>query len=318
MTPLAKPLATFLDRLVLQYHRRELLNSDPLEFMTRYPDPYDQEVVGLIAALLAYGNVVQIRRSVSSALERMALLAERPADFAGQMESPAFRKKAEREFQSWVHRFNTGADLLKLLGLLSRSWSTYGTLGAHFTKNLAPADKDISGALNLLIADWSAWSGGASATPGLRFFLTAPASGSCCKRWCMFLRWMGRSDSIDPGLWTQGSALCTTFPAGRFLAPHQLIMPMDTHVSRISRYLRLTERKATDWKTALEVTSALRGADPQDPVRYDFALSRLGILDVCTGKYLAEICKNCQIRPVCHVGSGKNPVKRKKFGELTS
>jgi len=294
-------LADFLEPLVARYHRRELLDSDPLEFVTRYSDPYDQEAVGLISALLAYGNVVQIRRSISSALDRIACLAPNPGNFVRQLAKPGFRAKAELEFSDWVHRFNTGRDLLELLRLLSKSWDSHVSLGGHFVKGLHPSAPDFSEALNSLIHDWSAWSGGTSATPGMRFFLTAPAAGSCCKRWCMFLRWMGRSDEIDPGLWTRTGALAGTFPQGRFLKSTQLIIPLDTHVSRISRYLGLTQRKASDWKTALEVTASLRKADLRDPVRYDFALSRLGILDVCTGKASEKICKNCEIRSGCRL-----------------
>jgi uncharacterized protein (TIGR02757 family) len=116
----------------------------------------------------------------------------------------------------------------------------------------------------------------------------------------MFLRWMGRNDELDPGLWGARGKLRPTFSVGRFLSPHQLVIPLDTHTGRISQYLGLTDRKSLGWLAALEVTAALRACDEADPVRYDFALCRLGILDLCQRRYRAEICANCKLVSACH------------------
>jgi uncharacterized protein (TIGR02757 family) len=115
----------------------------------------------------------------------------------------------------------------------------------------------------------------------------------------MFLRWMGRRDGLDPGLWSEGGALAATLPEGRFLRPDQLIIPLDTHTGRISQYLELTRRKSLNWLAAVEVTEALKLCDPADPVRYDFAMSRLGILDLCQKRFRMEICRNCELLQVC-------------------
>jgi uncharacterized protein (TIGR02757 family) len=115
----------------------------------------------------------------------------------------------------------------------------------------------------------------------------------------MFLRWMGRRDSVDPGLWTETSPLRDGFPKGRYLHSRQLVIPLDTHTGRITQYLELTRRKTLDWKTALEVTRNLRLCDPADPTRYDFAISRLGILDLCQRRYRKEICSRCELVRVC-------------------
>jgi uncharacterized protein (TIGR02757 family) len=115
----------------------------------------------------------------------------------------------------------------------------------------------------------------------------------------MFLRWMGRRDAVDPGLWTEASALREDFPRGRALHSRQLVIPLDTHTGRITRYLNLTRRKTLDWKTAREVTKNLKSCNSDDPTRYDFSISRLGILDLCRHRYVEPICTQCELVPVC-------------------
>jgi uncharacterized protein (TIGR02757 family) len=292
-------LALFLDQLHARYHRPELLESDPLEFVHRYSDPWDREAVALVSALLAYGNVKQIRRSVADALRRMeesepggvAAFVRRLADEEG-------RRRGAKALRGFVHRFNRGGDLLLLLECLERSWREHGSLGAHFLSGLDPGDADIGVALDRLIGDWRQWAGRRKGT-AFSYLLTAPRDGSCCKRWCMFLRWMGRQDALDPGLWGRHGALAHTFPRGRWLRPDQLVIPLDTHTGRISQYLGLTSRKCLNWLAALEVTRGLRACDPEDPVRYDFALARLGILDLCQKRFRVEICLQCELLQVC-------------------
>ncbi len=297
-------LAPFLDQLHRRYHDPRFLSSDPLEIAHRYSDPWDQECVALLAAVLAYGNVKQIRRSVEDALQRMGRRVgpAGPAAFVRGLRCPREIKNAQLDFQGFVHRFNRGEDLVSLFRLLERSWREHGSLGAHFLRDLAPADEDIGFALDRLIGEWREWE--AAFHPGetsrtFSYLLTSPRDGSCCKRWCMFLRWMGRKDLLDLGLWDKSSPLASTFPAGRSLRTDQLIIPLDTHTGRISQYLGLTPRKSLNWKAAVEVTRSLRLCDPADPTRFDFALSRLGILDLCQRAYRAEVCRNCELLTVC-------------------
>jgi uncharacterized protein (TIGR02757 family) len=290
------PLGFFLDRLHQNYHRAEYLSSDPLEFVHHYQDPWDQEAVALIAGLLAYGNVKQIRRSVTDLLGRMERAKGSPRDFVRA--ATAGDPGARTALQGFVHRFNRGPDLVLLLELLGRSWTEHGSLGAHFLSHLEPDAQDFSAALNALISDWLRWAG-KRGRGSFRYLLTAPEDGSCCKRWCMFLRWMGRKDGLDPGLWTEGSKLASTFPQGRALRASQLVLPLDTHTGRISQYLGLTRRKTLNWRAATEITEKLRAFNADDPVRYDFALARLGILDLCTRTYRAEVCERCDLVSHC-------------------
>jgi uncharacterized protein (TIGR02757 family) len=124
----------------------------------------------------------------------------------------------------------------------------------------------------------------------VRAFLADPARGAACKRLNLFARWMVRpDDGVDLGLFA---------PA----RPDQLVIPLDTHVARISRYLGLTTRGTVDWRMAAEVTAALRRFCPRDPVRYDFALSRLGILNACPRRADPRRCRGCLLLPGCVLG----------------
>jgi uncharacterized protein (TIGR02757 family) len=198
-----------------------------------------------------------------------------------------------------VHRFNRGPDVIQLFRLLGKSWERHGSLGGHFLSHLDPGAAHFGEALDRLIADWREWTPRKTLNGSFSYLLTSPGDGSCCKRWCMFLRWMGRKDDLDLGLWMKGSPLESTFPKGRFLKSDQLIIPLDTHTGRISQYLGLTPRKSLNWLAAVEVTDSLRECNAADPVRYDFAISRLGILDLCQKAFRVEICQTCELLPVC-------------------
>ena len=255
-----------------------------------------------MAALLAYGNVKQIRRSVEDALARIQTVAGSPAEFVRKVRDPAFYPQAQKAFRGFVHRFNLGCDLVLLFQLLSQSWEKHGSLGSHFVSHLDPKAQNIGIALEKLIAEWRTWEkdqlGFSRRNDTFSYLLTSPKDGSCCKRWCMFLRWVGRHDDIDVGLWTETGALQSTM-RGRYLRPDQLVIPLDTHTGRISQYLSLTSRKTLGWLAAVEVTEALKKCAPDDPVRYDFSISRLGILDLCQKAFRVEICLKCDLLKVC-------------------
>lgn len=299
----AQPLKPFLERLLTRYHRPEFLHSDPLEFVHHYQAPHDREAVALVSALLAYGNVKQIRASVRTVLAAMERADGSPASFVemlGRQEGP---RRAETALSGFYHRWNRSSHLVLLLRLLGEAWRKDGSLGSLFCAGIGPEDADFTGALDRLIASWKARAKVLSpvgADRGFLHLLTAPSAGSTCKRWCMFLRWMGRSDELDPGLWTAGSPLFEVGEDVRPLDSGLLVIPLDTHTGRISQYLGLTARRSLNWKAALEVTAGLRRCDPDDPVKYDFALSRLGILDLCQKRYRVEICEQCDLVPACN------------------
>jgi uncharacterized protein (TIGR02757 family) len=302
-----------LDGLQVDFHRREYLSSDPLEFVHRYSDPWDQEVVAWVSALLAYGNVKQIRRSLEDLLVRLRKAAPTPSEAIRGMSTAAGRRRVESALDGFVHRFNVGQDLFLLFRVLEGIWKESGSLGAFFVRGVSKGDLTFEAGLDRLADE--IWKRALRFAPRARessfaYLLTAPRDGSCCKRWCMFLRWMARSDELDPGLWGEKGAMRPTFPEGKFLSPRQLVLPLDTHTGRITQYLGLTSRKSLGWKAALEVTAELRECDPIDPVRYDFALCRLGILDLCQRRYRADICVRCQLRPACRFAQAQDPARR--------
>jgi len=264
-------LRQVLEEVYRKFNKQEFLCTDPLGLVLERPRT-DIEASALVAALLAYGHVKQIRFSVSNALARMDGAAGSATGFADLCTAPRAVKPA-KALSGFVHRFNTGDDIVLLMCLLGLSRRKYGSLGGHFATYARPDDRNTGQALSMMLRDWSSWAC-ASALPRGRFFahlLASPEHASCCKRWCMLLRWMCRRDRIDPGPW-----LAPEGPGA--VKPSQLVIPLDTHVARISRSLGLTARKNADWTAALEVTRALGNIDPDDPVRFDFALARIGIV----------------------------------------
>ncbi len=276
-----------LDDLVASFTPDQIA-PDPLEFPRSYADPADQEVAAFVASALAYGNVKAIKASVAGALRRMG---PSPAAFVRRFD-PARDAAA---FDGFVHRFNVGEDLVALCLILRRLVEAHGSLEGAFLTGDDPAAIDVKAALAAfsaaaLAVDPFPLHAGARKIPasaGVRFFFPSPADGSACKRLNLFLRWVVRpADGIDLGLW-------------RRVSPARLVVPLDVHVGRIARHIGLTRRKANDWRTAAEVTARLRRLDPADPVRYDFAICRLGILDRCPSRRDVARCAPCLLRPVC-------------------
>ena len=240
-----------LERLYHTLNKREYVHPDPLEFLYLYEEPCDREIVGLVSSSLAYGRVAQILKSVDSALER---LGEHPADFL----RGSSRANLERSFAGFRHRFTTGSDMARMLDGARAAITEYGSLGELFAELVKDDEPTVLPALTRFVSVVTGPLGGESCP------LPAPELGSACKRLHLYLRWMVRSDEVDPGGW-EG------VPASK------LLVPLDTHMHRLSRRLGLTERKQADARTALEITEAFRLLSPDDPVKYDFALTRLGI-----------------------------------------
>ena len=242
-----------LERLYLKYNDRRFIPSDPVEFVHRYDDPRDRELVALIASSLAFGNVKQIRGSVARALD---ILGAVPADRVAE----ASLSDLAFDFREFRHRWITGKDMASLLSGVRRAYEDYGSLGELFCAALDRSDADVAPAAGRFARALFEMSGGYR-----QCLLPSPESGSACKRLNLFLRWMIRSDAIDPGGWGE-------------VSPAMLIVPLDTHMHRISMRLGLTKRHAADLRAAREVTGAFREISPDDPVKYDFALTRLGML----------------------------------------
>jgi len=241
-----------LDRLYLYYNNRKFVHPDPLEFLYNYNDMKDREIVGLVASSLAYGRVTQILRSVSLVLAKMS---PTPSVFLEKSSTTLLY----RIFSDFKHRFTTGMELSCLLVNIKDVIMKYGSLNACFTTGLKKEDKTIlTAALNF------AKNLNASQKRRCSSLMPSPAGGSAFKRLNLYLRWMVRRDNVDPGGWDN-------------ISSSKLIIPLDTHMYRISLKLGLTKRKQADIRTALEVTDSFKRFDKNDPVKYDFALTRLGM-----------------------------------------
>jgi len=249
---LADMIAGQLERLYERCNRRKFVRPDPLEFLYPYEDPADREVVGLVASSLAYGRVLQINRSVEGVLGKMS---PSPSRFIRDASPASLR----RTFSGFRHRFTTGDEMAAMLLGVQDVLLQYGSLQSCFTSALVRDAETVAPALACFVEKLTAGS------PGCRSsLLPSPAKGSACKRLNLFLRWMVRSDGIDPGGWHD-------VPAS------MLVIPLDTHMHRVCLGLGLTRRRQANMRTALEVTDSFRKIVPDDPVRYDFILTRPGI-----------------------------------------
>ncbi len=273
-------LKDILESLYEKYNRPRLIEPDPLQFVYRYTDPADMEIVAFLAADLAYGRVQQIEKSLAALF---ALMGNSPSAFVRDFNDA--RRKSLRAFK---HRFTTGDDISDLLVLLRRVLMKYGGIEQCFLQGCNSGDKNIIPALSKFCAslcEMHAAENNGRVTPGLQYLLTSPEKGSPCKRLNLFLRWMVRKDQVDPGLW-------------KSIDKAKLIVPLDVHMGRLCRILGLYHQKTPSLAAALEITESFLEINPTDPIKYDFALSRIGIIEGCNGKY-APRCRDCDLQGFC-------------------
>lgn len=281
-------LKIILDNLYAARSQAHLAN-DPLSFCHRYENPEDREIVGLIASCFAYGNV----KIILANLERIfGPMGASPRSFVEGFEP----REGLQLYAGFKHRFNDARDLCALLLAIRTMLEEADSIREFFLGLYDAAADDIGPSLiafseAILAMDFTPVFGKSSIPKDsyFPFFFPSPASGSACKRLCMYLRWMVRpDDGIDLGLWHE-------------IPPAKLIIPVDAHIQRICRFLGFTARKQADWRMAREITAALRKLDPLDPAKYDFSICHLGISEKCDGKDLTK-CLTCAIAQVCREG----------------
>lgn len=239
------------DTAYARYHRREFLHPDPLEVVHDYASPEDQEVVGFIASSLALGQVQSI---LAACREVLAAFPHPRRDLV-----TLSRAEIAERLPGFVYRFFRTSHISDLLFGLGEMLRRHGTLEGAFLHNFSDDDDTVLPALSAFARRLSTYAGGDHG-----ILVSFPDKGSASKRLHLFLRWMVRSDELDLGLW-------------RRVDPSRLVVPVDTHMLRIARYLGLTERKTADRRAAEEVTASFRRINPADPAKYDFALTRAGI-----------------------------------------
>jgi uncharacterized protein (TIGR02757 family) len=253
------------------------LAKDPVSFLHRYGDPLDQELVGLLASSIAFGNVKTIRDKLGDALARLG----RSPSTAVDDELAVFAK-----LHGWTHRVFRGEDVARLLIGGRRIQRAHGSLGARFE-----ADLTREGTLRHALASFAAArllsAPGAATRRGPAHLLPDPLAGSGSKRLLLYLRWMvRRADGVDLGLWSG-------------VDPSILLCPVDTHIHKLSRNLGLTRAKHLSWETAEEITRGLAAFDANDPAGFDFSLCHLGMLQRCPSRRDPARCEGCGVMPVC-------------------
>jgi uncharacterized protein (TIGR02757 family) len=235
----------FLDEIYEKYGKKKFIERDPVKYVHIFSDPEDMEIVGFIASTLSLGRIDQIFKAMDKLL---FVMGEKPKEFFIE----------ERNFKgilkNFTYRFFRGNDIEDLFERIGWILKNYGRIKNLFLKHWN-SEKNMKIAIQNFVSEIGVKNS---------FLLPDPQKGSPCKRLNMFLRWMVRKDDIDTGLWSE-------------IEKSNLIIPLDTHISRIGRVLGFTKRKSNDWKTAEEITNALKEFDPEDPLKYDFALCRAGI-----------------------------------------
>jgi uncharacterized protein (TIGR02757 family) len=285
----SKKIKVALEQLYAKYNRQSCIKPDPLQFVYRYSTRGDMEIAAFLATELAYGRVKQIENSLNNLFARME---DRPFEFVLN-----FDKKKRRKLKDFKHRFTTGDSLSELMMLLRRVLCRYGDLEEFFLEGYSQRDKNIIPALTEFcdsLLDMHARTQKRPVSEGLSYLLPRPSKGSACKRLNLFLRWMVREDKVDAGLW-------------KSVGKAKLIVPLDVHMFRLCRILGLCERSSPSLAAAEEITSSLLEIEPNDPIKYDFALSRVGILENCNGKR-RHGCELCQLSEFC-TGKGKETNK---------
>ena len=263
----------------------ERLLHDPLGIVHEAKGDANREVVGLIAALLAFGNVTQIRRSIRRVLEA---LGPDPAAFLASSTD----HEIHLALKGFVHRVYVGADVAQVLIGVRTLRQKHGSLDAafmHFAEDegvVIPPFATSHARLYRGFLGFGSALRGEGEGRGLQHLIPDAKKGSACKRLLLYLRWMCRpSDGVDLGLFR--------FPAA------ELLIPVDTHVHRIATNLGLTKRRDASFRTAIEITNALAKFDREDPVRFDFALCHLGISGACPSRKEDEACGTCAMKPHC-------------------
>lgn len=252
-----KRIIDFLNRKVEEYNQPKFIQDDPISVPHQFTQKADIEIAGLFAAIFAWGNRTTI---INKSRELMRAMDDRPHEFV--LHHTTTDLKGLLNFK---HRTFTATDLLYFIDFLQRHYQQSDTLEDAFLRGMKTRDKDITGALN---GFHQYFFEGEHVPPRTRKHIAAPFKNSTCKRLSMYLRWMVRKDNkgVDFGIW-------------RGISPAQLICPIDLHVARVAHRFGLLQREAIDWKAAIELTNWLRRLDPRDPVKYDFALFALGVVE---------------------------------------
>jgi len=249
-------LKDYLNRKVDEYNQPFFIAHDPVSIPHLFSKKQDIEIAGFFAAIFSWGNRTTI---IAKAKELMQWMDMTPHEFILNHDPRQLKK-----IKGFKHRTFNSDDLFYFIYFLHRHYTNYDSLETAFSKWLRPADSSIENAL----IGFREYFFSFEHLRRTEKHISSPLQKSSCKRINMFLRWMVRKDNkkVDFGIWKK-------------IKPSQLICPIDVHVARVARQLNLLKRKQTDWLSAIELTDNLKRFDASDPVKYDFALFSLGIIE---------------------------------------
>lgn len=251
-----RPLDQFLEDKVKAFNRPDFIKDDPISIPHRFTVRGDIEIAAFFAAIFSWGNRKTIIRKSG---ELLGLMDNSPLQFVREHEEKDLRRLLE-----FKHRTFNATDLLYFILFFKQHYARYDSLEDAFLMD-PQAPVSMTAALSAFYEYFFSLE---EAPPRTYKHIATPAKHSACKRLNMFLRWMVRKDDcgVDFGLWSR-------------IHPSQLICPLDVHVARVARRLGLMTREQTDWQAALELTDYLLTLDAEDPVKYDFALFGLGVME---------------------------------------
>jgi uncharacterized protein (TIGR02757 family) len=250
-----------LDQKVKQYNHIEFIEKDPICIPHLFTKQQDIEIAGFFAAIFAWGNRTTIINKSKELLERMD---NAPFSFCTQHQEKDLKKLLD-----FAHRTFNDTDLLYCIEFFKKHYSKNESLENAFFYSESIGSINKTSVVEQALTHFQDYFFSLEDAPArTKKHISSPVSGSTCKRLNMFLRWMVRKDKqgVDFGIWKK-------------ISPADLIMPIDVHVARVSRGLGIVKRTQTDWQTAIELTNYCRTLDPKDPVKYDFALFSLGVIE---------------------------------------
>jgi uncharacterized protein (TIGR02757 family) len=272
-----------LERLYRAYDYDARVAADAIQFPSRYRDPLDREIAGLLTAILAYGRVGLFAPWVDRLL---GWLGPSPRIFVDRFDP----ERDAARFEPFRYRFTRGVDVAAAVLAIQRLVERHGSLRQAFVAGYREEDPDVRPALAsfasaLRTGDFRPV-GMSRPTRGFRHLFPLPSDGGACKRWNLYLRWMVRREAPDFGDWLE-------------IPPDRLVIPLDTHVANMAHAIRLTPLRSRTWRMAADVTATLRRLDPTDPVKYDFALCHTRMRGDCLDRRDPRVCPACQLRPAC-------------------
>jgi len=276
MNKKATQIKDVLEKLYARYNHKKFIPPDPLQFVYKYHRKTDMEIAALLASALAYGRVAQIEKSLTDLFGRMG---DSPFEYVQN-----FGADQRELLKNFKHRFTTSDNLSDLLGSIQCVLSKFGSIEELFMRGVDSSDRNIVPALSRFYNSLTTGHND-QPQPNLKHLLADPAKGSACKRLNLFLRWMVRDDDVDTGLW-------------KSIDKAQLVVPVDVHMARLCKILGFYDRKGASLSTTLEITDGFKQIEPADPVKYDFALSRIGIIENCNGNFRPE-CEACELGGLC-------------------